>query len=717
VLRGITLTLRVATLFVVASGFLALITTYSFPAIILGVPLVLFILMPFGERLDLLYRGYRRVTFWLTVAFLLSIPLSYLLLGLLGSVISVVIYVIGFSLLHRKTEREYAHLYLMSFFLLLAACMMSPEPSISLVMALFLASLIVALMMLQFEIGLRNRPPVPPELLPIEQRDYVPAHRRDYASRRIPAMVGAIALAAFLITAALFVFTPRLEAGLLGRGDPELTRTGRSQRVDLAEGGTILRDQTPVMRVEFPEEPGGQFNGQMFWRCVTLPEFDAPEWKRINISPHDSQPAFALSAKRMLPGYIRGQAAREPLGNRRTVRQRISMNEVPADGLPALTLLQQCSLEPGAQRGAALTWDPNSDFTLILSRRANAQWLEYDAVSEIESFNPEELRKAPGNYTDVLAARDYELLTAHSFSPDMRRNVAAITEDSPTVYDRVIAVLSYLNSGEFRYTRAVPELPEANPVETFLNVTKRGHCELFASAMALMLRCAGIPTRVVSGYRGGEWSATDNAYIVRADAAHLWVEVYFLDIGWVTFDPSPADDIDLSPVSQLRRTISRYVLKAKIIWYRDVVSFNRGVQIRAIRNLTLGLIGFTTGIIERLASSAYNATPLAAGSFAIALLAAAAAIVLIAGRRSRDGLTADQRRAVRLYHRLLRKLSKRGIRCRNRTAEEIAADAAEYAELAQTAVDTALFYNAVRFGGHVPDKAQWRVFRARIRRL
>lgn len=716
-LRGITLTLRVATLFVVASGFFALVTTYSFPPIMLAVPLGLFILMPFGERLDLLYRGYRRMTFWLTVAFLLSIPALFLLLGLLGCVISVVVYIIGFALLHRKTEREYFHLYLMSFFLLLAACMMSPEPSISLVMALFLVSLVVGMMMLQLEIGLRDRSAILPELLPMAQREYLPARNRDYGFRRIPVMVGAVALAAFLITGALFVLTPRMEAGLLGRGDPDVTRTGRSQRVDLAQGGTILRDQTPVMRVEFPDEPGGQYSGPLFWRCATLPEFDAPEWKRLNISPHDSQPAFALSAKRIRPGYVRGEIGRDPLEGRRTVRQRISMNEVPVDGLPALTLVQQCVLQSTAQRGMALTWDPNSDFTLILTRRASTQWLEYEAVSEIEAFTPSELAKAPDNYGDILAERDYRLLTANPFGPEMRRQVAEIMEGSRTVYERVAAVLDYLNSGEFRYTRAVPELPEDHPVEAFLNVTKRGHCELFASAMALMLRSAGIPARVVSGYRGGEWSQTDRAYIVRADSAHLWVEVFFLDVGWVTFDPSPADDVDLGAISQFRRTLSRYVLKAKIAWYRDVVSFNRGVQIRAIRNFTLGIIGFTTGIIERLASSAYNATPAVAGSLAVAVLAAAAAIVLIAGRRTRDSLTPEQRRAVRLYHRLLRRLSKRGIPCRNRTAEEIAAAASGYPELAGITADAIAVYNRVRFGGRTLERSQWKALGKGIQRL
>src|SRR5207302_2040651 len=91
-----------------------------------------------------------------------------------------------------------------------------------------------------------------------------------------------------------------------------------------------------------------------------------------------------------------------------------------------------------------------------------------------------------------------------------------------------------------RYTRDLPG-DVADPIADFLFVRRAGHCELFSSAMVLMLRSLGIPARNVTGYFGGR--RTDAGYYaVRAGDAHSWVEVYFPDAGYVRFDPTPASE-------------------------------------------------------------------------------------------------------------------------------------------------------------------------------
>jgi transglutaminase-like putative cysteine protease len=75
-------------------------------------------------------------------------------------------------------------------------------------------------------------------------------------------------------------------------------------------------------------------------------------------------------------------------------------------------------------------------------------------------------------------------------------------------------------------------------MNAFFTEVRRGHCELFASAMALAVRSLGIPARVVTGYLGGEWDPQNHSYLVREGMAHLWVEVLFPQYGWVPFDPS-----------------------------------------------------------------------------------------------------------------------------------------------------------------------------------
>jgi hypothetical protein len=79
------------------------------------------------------------------------------------------------------------------------------------------------------------------------------------------------------------------------------------------------------------------------------------------------------------------------------------------------------------------------------------------------------------------------------------------------------------------------------PVEDFLFNRRRGHCEYFASSMAVMLRSVGIPARLVNGFRTGEFNDVTSQYVVRASNAHSWVEAWITGSGWMTFDPTPSD--------------------------------------------------------------------------------------------------------------------------------------------------------------------------------
>lgn len=96
------------------------------------------------------------------------------------------------------------------------------------------------------------------------------------------------------------------------------------------------------------------------------------------------------------------------------------------------------------------------------------------------------------------------------------------------------------NSGEFQYTlNADVEDKEIDPLEDFLINRKVGHCEYFASALAIMLRCVEIPSRLVSGFKGGEYNSQTGHFEVEERHAHAWVEAY-IDDRWVILDPTPA---------------------------------------------------------------------------------------------------------------------------------------------------------------------------------
>ncbi len=117
---------------------------------------------------------------------------------------------------------------------------------------------------------------------------------------------------------------------------------------------------------------------------------------------------------------------------------------------------------------------------------------------------------------------------------------ARLRRQSDTPYDYLLRVNGLLRSDDFAYTE-VPSRPDPGvaPLESFLFDSKRGYCQHFAGAMALLLRMGGIPARVVTGFSPGGQRASTGEWVVRDTDAHSWVEAWFDGIGWATFDPTP----------------------------------------------------------------------------------------------------------------------------------------------------------------------------------
>ena len=119
----------------------------------------------------------------------------------------------------------------------------------------------------------------------------------------------------------------------------------------------------------------------------------------------------------------------------------------------------------------------------------------------------------------------------------MYQQARALTDDAPTAYDAVKNVERWLQDS-FRYAERVPS--HDIPLMGFIEEDKRGYCQQFSGAMALMLRMSGIPARVAAGFSPGSYNKDTREYRVRDLDAHSWVEVWFTGIGWVPFDPTPA---------------------------------------------------------------------------------------------------------------------------------------------------------------------------------
>jgi protein-glutamine gamma-glutamyltransferase len=158
--------------------------------------------------------------------------------------------------------------------------------------------------------------------------------------------------------------------------------------------------------------------------------------------------------------------------------------------------------------------------------------------------------------------------------PRIPRLAAQIAGSAPNNFDKAAALENYLRT-RFGYTLQLPQTAVRDPLANFLFERKRGHCEYFASAMAVMLRTLGIPSRVVNGFRTDEFNDLTGNYAVRAKDAHSWVEAYFPGYGWQTFDPTPGGAAG-TPHGWDR--IGLYLDAASSFWREWVISYDASHQ-------------------------------------------------------------------------------------------------------------------------------------------
>jgi transglutaminase-like putative cysteine protease len=160
----------------------------------------------------------------------------------------------------------------------------------------------------------------------------------------------------------------------------------------------------------------------------------------------------------------------------------------------------------------------------------------FSGTSAIPERDPALLRTAGTGYPESVADR-YTDLPARV--PDRVADLtASVSADATTPFDTALAVQTWLRANKSYSLQASAQSPQI--VDTFLFQMDRGYCEYFATAMTVMLRTQDIPARYVVGYSSGQQVGEDS-YEVRGMNAHAWVEVYFPEYGWVTFDPTPGD--------------------------------------------------------------------------------------------------------------------------------------------------------------------------------
>jgi hypothetical protein len=192
-----------------------------------------------------------------------------------------------------------------------------------------------------------------------------------------------------------------------------------------------------------------------------------------------------------------------------------------------------------------------------------------------------------------LENKDRYLQLPQNLDPRVADLAREITKDGTTPYEKASLIESYLRR-KYRYTLNLTWTPGPQPLPMFLFDAKTGHCEYFASAMAILGRAAGIPTRLVNGFQMGEFNPVGSDYIVRESDAHSWVEAYFPERGWTEFDATPPD---LRPAAtDIAAQLGHYFDAMELVWSSYILVYDTDSQSQLFRSAQEQLQNLQTGV-------------------------------------------------------------------------------------------------------------------------
>ncbi len=378
--------------------------------------------------------------------------------------------------------------------------------------------------------------------------------------RRFLWTTAALSGVTLLMSAALFVVFPRLprQWNVQGRTRGGEAMVGFGGQVSLGEHGSRLQlsdDPRFAFRAEFPDGTPPEVRG-LHWRGRSYDHFDGVRWMRTGV-----------------------RAAELPAG---AYRRRWGGAEVRArifGGPPGVQLLfglhPVLRVEP---RSAIRAYRDNSGDV----RFSGTETPVYTVVSGPSFPPPEALADLPEADPPQL----HPYLALPRVSPDLRRLADSLRWGTGSRLEQVRAVERHLRT--FSYTLDLPASSAETSLDYFLFVRRAGHCEYFSTAMAVLLRAQGIPTRNVTGFLGGAWNPGAGYLRVTENDAHSWVEVWFPGAGWVPFDPTPPARLEMAQrgtagawASPLREWFDGVEYR----WYRWVIDYNLDRQLAVFRGV------------------------------------------------------------------------------------------------------------------------------------
>lgn len=529
-----------------------------------------------------------------------------------------------------------------------------------------------------------------------------------------------------MFTTALFILFPRVGLSLLLLNHPHAGRMiGFSDHVDLSDVGVLRDDPTIALRFEvsdLPDPPPTRLTLRL--RGTAFDTYDGRAWARtqrdLRQIEHGPETGDVVALFRS------PDPARD-----RVIHIDLEPIDPPVVFLPPRAVALRIKAQNQILLGEPLTIQRGADDELRYSG-SDARGLRYDVYLAADGETlPEPL--APQERARYLA-----------LPSDLPDRVGALahqwTDALPTAEAKARAIEDHLRH-DFTYDLKSPSQGKPQPVDHFLFESRRGHCEFFSTAMAVMLRSIGIPSRNVTGFVGGTWNRFGHYYAVREGDAHSWVEAYIdpgitgmspreraRASGWQTFDPTPASGAQpMEPPGGIYYYLRDLVEAMSQRWNTYVVGYDLRKQVHLFDELSRRY--------ERLRrSTGVDKGPfehLTRGPVIAALLLVVVALGYFAWRRRRRASergddapskpTPDARleAAAALYRALETALQAQGITRAPSTpplrhAEELRE---RQHPLAGDVVELTEAYLSSRFGGDVLTEARRREFERRVREI
>ena len=488
-----------------------------------------------------------------------------------GNLIRLILILTGVKVLQKKSERDWIFIYLISFFEVLLASGLTISP-------LFVVSLLLYLVFAVCSIIVLEMRKSSGKVTGNDAQDSLKSGSTNKVFKLSFSKLFLTALSLCLLTAffaiPLFFAFPRTGSANSGGNSGGLTDvTGFSDSVKLGEIGTLQQNDQVVMRARIEKGERNKI-GYFRWRGVALDTFDNQNWRKSKI--HYSEP-FVKTEKDF---FLLDSA----VDAEHIVTQTIYLEPLNTPVLFGLS-------KPVAIQGNFQLLTKDAEGAISVPR--NSERVNYKVFSDITTPNVARLRKDNAPY-NIQQQRYLQL--PNKLDERISNLAREITEKAgaKTRYDQAKAIENYLQNN-FGYTLELKAGGD-QPLADFLFDVKEGHCEYFATAMAVMLRTQGAATRIVNGFQQGEYNDAADVYVIRQRDAHSWVEVYFpKENAWIPFDPTPPAG-KFSPIAgqSLTDKLNKYAEALETFWIQYVVTYDNQEQKTIARSIKNSFTGYQT---------------------------------------------------------------------------------------------------------------------------